>query len=611
MKLVIRTTILAFIIITIGIVMQPAAVAAQSNVVYVSADGSDGNSGTEGNPYRTIQQGVRKVADGGTVYVKNGTYRNEGEEYGLVVSVNRSNITIAALPGHSPKLISTAWAGFRIAGRSNVEIRGFEIECIPHERSDYSGNGVAIAEGAHHIRIIDNEVHGCGGGGIYANDSDYLVFDGNTVYNTSHSSSFGNSGISIYHSLNYDNNADAYKNIIRNNYVYNNENRVPFSKEGRITDGNCIILDDLRNELYGATNPPLIGKSLVENNVCFNNGGRGIHIHFTDNVVVRNNTLYHNNRTPDIHNREDHGEITAILARNVQFYNNIVWARPGMRAFGFIDSQNISTWKNVVFGTDDLRFVTDADRVTNPLLVNPATDPNAADFRPLSNSPVIDWGSDDGNVPDDIEGNSRPLGNGFDVGAYEYGGASYGYIGNGGFEVKASYNAGKAAAWKGKNIGKDKVKCDKPQKGKYFADDGNCAFMFKGADGASRLQQNVNNPSVEIGSSLGISASVSAKNMTSGGSIKVVVKYHNGNKSKQEIILPPGNYDYTDFAASIQVSNSVKKLKVQIRSGGGSGKMFIDNVYVGNGSGPSSPATNPGMPELPGVPLPPPPATDA
>jgi hypothetical protein len=44
----------------------------------------------------------------------------------------------------------------------------------------------------------------------------------------------------------------------------------------------------------------------------------------------------------------------------------------------------------------------------------------AADFRLQAGSPAIDRGSV-ANISSDINGSSRPLGNGFDIGAYESG----------------------------------------------------------------------------------------------------------------------------------------------------------------------------------------------
>ena len=68
----------------------------------------------------------------------------------------------------------------------------------------YDGNGIAIHT-AHHIIIKNNVVHDVPGGGIYADEgADYVQILNNTVYNNAHWSAYGNSGISVGASVNFD-----------------------------------------------------------------------------------------------------------------------------------------------------------------------------------------------------------------------------------------------------------------------------------------------------------------------------------------------------------------------------------------------------------------------
>lgn len=68
----------------------------------------------------------------------------------------------------------------------------------------------------------------------------------------------------------------------------------------------------------------------IDPTVNFNwgNGGRGVHVFSSDNVLVRHNTLYKNLQTLDIGDgtRIGGGELTAIAASNVWFVNNIVYS---------------------------------------------------------------------------------------------------------------------------------------------------------------------------------------------------------------------------------------------------------------------------------------------
>jgi hypothetical protein len=84
--------------------------------------------------------------------------------------------------------------------------------------------------------------------------------------------------------------------VVRNNLSYANiESDIPASLQ---TDGEGIILDsfDYADPMYGTT--PYAQESLVENNVIWGNGGRGIEASGaqpTSHVTIRNNTLFDDN----------------------------------------------------------------------------------------------------------------------------------------------------------------------------------------------------------------------------------------------------------------------------------------------------------------------------
>ena len=117
---------------------------------YVSASlGNDSNGGTENAPFATINKGIAEVSAGGTVYVMNGTYKNQN--YGTAsahpsdgsLSVNMSNppvvvisksgtegnyITVRNYPNHSPKIVFDGRGGILINGpQSYIIIEGFDI----------------------------------------------------------------------------------------------------------------------------------------------------------------------------------------------------------------------------------------------------------------------------------------------------------------------------------------------------------------------------------------------------------------------------------------------------------------------------------------------------
>ncbi|RZK25449.1 MAG: right-handed parallel beta-helix repeat-containing protein [Flavobacterium sp.] len=166
---------------------------------------------------------------------------------------------------------------------------------------------------SHHIVISNNVVHECGGGGISAIHADYIIVEDNIVYNNSWYSIFGTSGISFYQFRNH-NESKTYRNIIRRNKCYDNKSMVPWYRSCKLEDGNGIIIDDFMNKQNGSDNGLYRGKTLIENNVCWNNGGTGIHTFQSSNVDILNNTSYCNSRTKKL----NAGEILAGNSENIR-----------------------------------------------------------------------------------------------------------------------------------------------------------------------------------------------------------------------------------------------------------------------------------------------------
>jgi parallel beta-helix repeat protein len=404
------------------------AQAATSGITYYvdASSGNDSNLGkTEASPLKTISKATEKVAPGDTVLVKNGTYN---EPYGVNMRTSGSSsawITFKAYPNHKPLVTSSQWYTFYIDQKSYIEINGFEITNTPKtptDTKDGAGDGIIAKNNSHHIRLLNNKIHGVGGGGIATVNVDYMTIQGNILYDNTKGSNFGQSAISLYQLYNYDT-ASGYHNFIRKNFIYDNENLRPFKYYGdgtEITDGNGIIIDDSRNTQNPTTNPHYLkaykGSTLIENNIIFDNGGRGIHVFLSDNVVAVNNTLYQNNRTSTIS-----GELTAISSGNVKFYNNSVYARAGKLANAINSvSTNIIFSYNIYYNYTGNLILGSNDKTADPKYINPSFDPAVANFNLQSTSPAINTGTSTSAPTTDFNGKARPSGSGYDRGAYEY-----------------------------------------------------------------------------------------------------------------------------------------------------------------------------------------------
>jgi parallel beta-helix repeat protein len=326
---------------------------------YVCAlSGNDTNSGSDDAPFATINKGIAAVSAGGTVYVMNGEYKNQG--YGTAsahpsngelsenmsnppaVTINKSGtegnyITIRNYPNHSPKIIFDGKGGILISGpQSYVIIEGFEVqgpaanitydmaitdrdwkikchvEGLNYNHNYFSGFGIwgGFSQNFlhHHIIIRNNIVHHTTGSGIRFNDSDHITIENNTVYNTTWWTSNASSAIVFAEAIarSDQDNGDDIKMIMRGNTVYNNWNRILFYKTNEPpnsgndnpTYGTAAFTQiwDGQGLYVTRSDDSYNGTFLFENNLCVNNGKNGIN--FDHSVaasgLMRNNTIYYN-----------------------------------------------------------------------------------------------------------------------------------------------------------------------------------------------------------------------------------------------------------------------------------------------------------------------------
>lgn len=368
----------------------------------------------------SLQYGLDRVQPGENLLLMSGSY-NEQAEPGIAHYVMTSSgtpdawIQVAAAPGHHPVL--APFSGNALSIRSAyVEVSGLTVVGRDYGPDNAYGWGLVIRN-THHVRVAGNEVSDMPVGGIAAIESSNVEIVGNDIHDNSFWGTEQGSGISIWHAADHGLGAapDGYHDRIVGNRTYRNENKV-FSRwepEAQvISDGNGIIVDEPLDDDY-------VGRTLVANNLSFDNGGRGILVTKTARVDVVFNTTYHNGRTEIL--KSGPVELATSESTDVRILNNLAWARPGLPSLQVTWADDIVVGGNVFVTDSPNGTETDLDLITavDPGLVAPTVDPGLADFRPRPDSLLIDRAVDIApRLTQDADGQPRPT-TSLDVGAYE------------------------------------------------------------------------------------------------------------------------------------------------------------------------------------------------
>ncbi len=402
---------------------------------FVSLDGSDANNGlTLSEAFRTIQKAQDMSLPGDVILVADGNYTDTN------VLITRSGnpggwITYRSVHKWGARLSSNTASTFKVAA-SYIVIDGFDCTAP----STY-GCGVSTERGAiyHHIKILNNYCHDCGQGGVQTIDNDYITIEGNTCKKNSWLMPSCGSGISVYGAYMADT-LPGYHNIVRNNICCLNDNGPATAQ----TDGNGIIIDDLMDtQQYhsgDARKNSYHALTLVENNLCYLNGGRGIQIFLSPNVTVRNNTVYCNNTRKD--DSSWRGELNISASTHILSSNNLCVTKSGSGIFEhnraiFVASLRRNPSSDISFNNNITFDISHPDSISvsssgisihvqgangNQCAVNPLfRDEAAGDFHLKPGSPAINSGGGTFS-PFDIDGVKRPKGKKPDIGCYEYSG---------------------------------------------------------------------------------------------------------------------------------------------------------------------------------------------
>lgn len=421
---------------------------------YVSPQGNDRSDGrTEKTAFATPQKALDTAQPGDIVLLMNGTYRADRVP---VASFPRPGtpdawIVLKNYPGQRPTLTSNGWNIISIAKGSSaaishdpplayLEVRGLHIrgegdvakqkyaEAMDKADSRTNSNGIA-ADGRfsagvfHDIRIADNLVEFSPGCGIGTIDADWVTVENNICRCNCWTTIYAPSGISVMGPRNFDAAVNIYKRLVRNNICCHNQTYEKWSAIGKYSDGNGIILDvNQGSDQHPKTN--YIGRTLVQSNLSYDNGGSGIHTVRANRVDIINNTAYLNSASVHL----EYSEIFTDYSDDVRIINNILVAPVANVAAGEKPepvnqcggkNTRIVFSHNLYFGGNIAPTLGVSDVVGDPRFLNPSKNDKVADFHLRSDSPAVGKGITVSFSPLlDLAGNPRRPGNPTE-GAYE------------------------------------------------------------------------------------------------------------------------------------------------------------------------------------------------
>ena len=256
------------------------------STVYVDDDYDNTTTGWNVTRFNVIQDGIDAVAEGGTVYVYNGTYYEN-------VTVNKSIDLIGEDRDNTIVDANNQTAGF-ILNNDSISIQNFTIK----NTSQY-GVGIWLAEENNHTTISHCFISDCYYG-IDMTKSNHSTISNNQLTNNEygiHSEYYGNH-TSVYNSITQNTIHHNFGGIaiisktqnlsIHQNMIYNNSFGIALGgmNNGTITENNIIDIYPDYGLYTGACT-----QSLIANNILNVNGSRGIEMYNSQNNIFENNTI--------------------------------------------------------------------------------------------------------------------------------------------------------------------------------------------------------------------------------------------------------------------------------------------------------------------------------
>jgi parallel beta-helix repeat protein len=415
-----------------------SSAASLGSAYYVDLDASGLNNGTSWvdawSSFGSIDWGV--IQGGDTLYISGGT---SSKTYSEMLDVNASGvegnpiiITSGIDAGHKGEVIldgQLSWSyGIRVERQTFVIVRGLTV-------GNYTDSGQIRVRYSSDVIVEGNKIHVTGHGGVYLHDNDNVIVRNNFITTPSNIDAQTDG---IYSQLNvgniyegnyivisndettgHDDAIQMYRDTditIRNNYL-EQSNSKQSNAQGIYATNSYGTIEAYNNIVYGPNTKNCLltlaiydegnAQLIAYHNTLIGGGWGVVYVKDAPNSIVQNNIMV---------TFQDNGWLfrldgTLTASQNVDY--NLYYA-PNSGITSTMDGTGLSWEDWQTSGYEPHGFNTD------PLLV----DIVFHNFNLSEGSQAIDAGKTIPSVPTDFIGRQRPQGTGYDIGAYEYVGAS-------------------------------------------------------------------------------------------------------------------------------------------------------------------------------------------
>jgi len=417
-------------------------------VYYVAPFGDDTNAGSLDKPWRTIQKAADSLVAGESVYIREGTYpervrpKNSGKAGEEIVYMAFPGERVV-IDGRNIHLPDDLVGLFEIAHQKHLRVSGLHVI----NSGPYPDNAAILVINSEHITLENNTTFNSASSGIGVWNSHEIVIAGNTIEQAGVSG--GQECITVATTSGFE---------VRDNLIVDCQKEGIDAKDGSshgiivhnvvahplkvgiyvdawdkptqdITVSRNTVFDSVESSGFAIASEMggLLSNIRLENNVTYHNHTYGIEVsaccsgdHPMDGIVIVNNTLYQNGIGWGGGIIQDNAQAQQVIIRNNILSQNLTFQ---IAVAADVPEDSVQVDHNLIDG-----FRGYEDEVYGEDYLEGEAgflNPTALDFHLSPTSPAIDQGSPFQAPTTDFDGDLRPIGSGYDIGADEWHKAIY------------------------------------------------------------------------------------------------------------------------------------------------------------------------------------------